>query len=167
MHSNETFPPAHDPLRILRFAFKRRRRGKISQLPEAAREQINLMIQDGVPYAEIIARLGEVGKGLNEDNLSRWRKTNYQDWLNDQLWERAVPQQPSSQSHRSAEKISRLLMEFDAEILLQIISRDPGKYPPLLKAIAKLSEAACESNSSKREGSSLRASSLSALSDKS
>jgi len=137
--------PAHDPLRILRFALKRRRRGKIAHLPEPVREQINLMLQDGLPYAEIIARLGELGKGLNKDNLSRWRKTNHQDWLEDQLCADALRQSPQLHAHEPAERISRLLMEFDPETLTQTLSRDPAKYPPLLKALGKLADAACKS----------------------
>ena len=46
-----------DPLAILRRSFRRRRRGKIGNLPESVREQINLMLDHGLPYAEIIATL--------------------------------------------------------------------------------------------------------------
>jgi len=58
-----------------------RRRGNVARLPKEARDIINGMIEDGVGYREIIERLGEAGKGLDESNLSRWKNGGYQDWL--------------------------------------------------------------------------------------
>src|SRR5438093_10448591 len=81
-----------DPLAMLRRSFKRRRRGKIAHLPEAVREQIHIMLDDGVPYRDIIARLGDAGKALNKDNLSRWRQHQHQDWLEEQRLNRLIRQ---------------------------------------------------------------------------
>jgi len=64
---------------------KSRRTGKVARLPLALREQINLMLDDGVPYKTIIEKLGDAGKHLNEWNLSNWRLGGYQDHLNAQL----------------------------------------------------------------------------------
>jgi len=139
---HDDFDPAREPLRILRFALKRRRRGKIARLPEAVREQINLMLQDGISYAEIVVGLGEHGKALNKDNLSRWRKTNHQDWLLDQLWARSVRQDPRLQAHKPVEQICRLITEFDPETITETLSRDPSKYIPLLKALGRLADVA-------------------------
>src|SRR6266571_4677076 len=61
---------------------KSRRNGKVARLPAALRDQINHMLDDGVPYKSIIERLGEAGKHLNEDNISNWRLGGYQDYLN-------------------------------------------------------------------------------------
>ena len=61
---------------------KSRRNGKVARLPSALREQINQMIDDGVPYKAIIERLGEAGKHLNDDNIGNWRLGGYQDYLN-------------------------------------------------------------------------------------
>src|SRR5271166_6144938 len=58
-----------------------RRNGKVARLPVALREQINLMLDDGVPYKVIIEKLGPAGQHLNEDNLSNWRLGGYQDYL--------------------------------------------------------------------------------------
>src|SRR5690349_14405438 len=82
--------PIPNPLTILRRSFKRRRAGKISHLPEAVREQINLMIDDGLTYAQIIERLGDAGKTLNKDNLSRWRLHQHQDWLEERRFKELV-----------------------------------------------------------------------------
>ena len=69
----------------------RRRTGKISSLPIQIREQLNLMIQDGVPYHCIIEKLQSPGAPpllgtITENNLSDWKDGGYQDWLKDQFW---------------------------------------------------------------------------------
>jgi hypothetical protein len=58
-----------------------RRKGKIGRLPKATRDRVNEMIQDGVPYLQIIERLGPEGQGLNEVNLTNWKSGGYIDWL--------------------------------------------------------------------------------------
>ncbi len=60
---------------------RRRRNGNVARLGKAVRERINEMIEDGVPYLQIVERLGEDGKGLSESNLSRWKDGGYKDWL--------------------------------------------------------------------------------------
>jgi hypothetical protein len=63
----------------------RRRRGKVARLPFALRQQINLMLDDGVPYKTIIQKLGDAGKHLSEDNIGNWRTGGYQDYLKAQI----------------------------------------------------------------------------------
>ena len=58
---------------------QRRRNGKVARLPFALRDQINRMIDDGVPYQTIIKNLGDAGKHLSEQNLSMWRKGGFQE----------------------------------------------------------------------------------------
>jgi hypothetical protein len=58
-----------------------RRNGKVARLPGVLREQINHMIDDGLPYKTIIKNLGPAGEHLNEDSLSNWRLGGYQDYL--------------------------------------------------------------------------------------
>src|SRR6266700_5861447 len=75
-------PAAHDlNLQLKACQSKPRRNGKVARLPSPLREQINQMLDDGVPYKAIIQKLGEPGKHLNEDNLSNWRLGGYQDYL--------------------------------------------------------------------------------------
>jgi len=72
---------------------KSRRNGKVARLPLVLREQVNRMLDDGVPYKTIIEKLGEAGKHLNEDNISNWRLGGHQDYLNTlQLNDRARTQ---------------------------------------------------------------------------
>ena len=61
-----------------------RRTGRIARLPKEIRWHINEMLDDGVPYLEIICQLGDHGKDLNEDILHRWKNGGYQDHLREQ-----------------------------------------------------------------------------------
>jgi hypothetical protein len=63
-----------------------RRNGNVARLPKAVRDQLNLMVQDGVPYAQIIQRLGDAGKTLSISNVSRWKDGGYKDWLLERTW---------------------------------------------------------------------------------
>jgi len=90
---------------LLRFRPRRRRRtDKIARLPSAVRASLNHMLDEGLPYKEIIQRLGEHGKNLSKQNLSRWKQGAYQDHLYDQ----------------QLAEYNRLQMEFAAELLPEI-----------------------------------------------
>jgi hypothetical protein len=69
----------------------RRRTGKIASLPLSIRDQINQLIQDGVPYEVIIEKLESpdappLPRSITKNNLSDWKDGGYQDWLKDQFW---------------------------------------------------------------------------------
>jgi hypothetical protein len=57
----------------------RRRNGKVARLAHQPRGHINSLIRDGLPYAHIIAQLGDAGKTLTYHNLVRWRKAGYRE----------------------------------------------------------------------------------------
>src|SRR6185503_6768810 len=59
----------------------RRRTGQIARLPKSVRDHLNETIQDGVPYLDIIQKLGPEGQGLTEDMLSKWKNSGYREWL--------------------------------------------------------------------------------------
>src|SRR5437899_2967688 len=63
-----------------------RHNGNVAHLPKGVRDQINLMIQDGLTYPAILKQLGQHAKKLNTVNLCRWRKGGYQDWLAEQAF---------------------------------------------------------------------------------
>ena len=63
-----------------------RANGKVARLPKASRDQINQWLLDGLPYPDIIHRLGPLGTDLKPDNLSQWKKRGFQDWLLAQAW---------------------------------------------------------------------------------
>jgi hypothetical protein len=63
----------------------RPRNGKVARLPEATRNSINEMLDDGVRYRDIIDKLQRSGAGLlpysiSEMNLSNWFRGGYQEW---------------------------------------------------------------------------------------
>ncbi len=59
----------------------KRRNGSVARLSKEVRDKLNVMLDDGVPYAEIVKSLGEDGKGLSAWNLTRWKDGGHQDWL--------------------------------------------------------------------------------------
>jgi len=63
----------------------RPRNGKVARLPEPIRNQINLMLEDGLPYRAILDRLPHstappLHYSLSEMNLSNWKNGGFQDW---------------------------------------------------------------------------------------
>jgi hypothetical protein len=72
--------------------------GFVARLPKAVREQLNQLMLDGVPYAEIIERLGDPARHLKPHHLSEWKKRGHQDWLLHQDWlaERRIRQESAS-----------------------------------------------------------------------
>src|SRR4051812_10863941 len=62
------------------------RRGKIARLSRELREELNVMMADNRPYAEIIAKFKPHLPDLNEDNLTRWRKGGFVEWLKHHDW---------------------------------------------------------------------------------
>src|SRR5438067_1762212 len=65
-----------------RLLFRRAVTGKISKLPPEIREWINQSLEENVGYDHILAQLAAKGhSGFNKNNLSRWRRTGYHQWL--------------------------------------------------------------------------------------
>src|SRR5206468_7934647 len=65
-------------------ALPRRRKGKVAQLSKEVRDRLNQMLLDGVPYEDIISKLGKKGASLNKVNLHSWFVGGHQDWLKEQ-----------------------------------------------------------------------------------
>ncbi|HWX20875.1 MAG TPA: hypothetical protein VN578_13330 [Candidatus Binatia bacterium] len=129
------------------FILHRRRAGKIARLPAPIREKINLMLLDGVPYATIVARLGDAGKGLNKDNLSRWRKADHQDWLAEQTWCQATAARPAPSPQ--VKHIALLLQQLDADTLKDTIARRPDKFVPTMNLMARFCHLSADPTQSK------------------
>jgi len=61
---------------------KRKLTGKISALPLDVREWINHALDNGLSYPKIISELAAKGHhGFNKNNLARWRRSGYEQWL--------------------------------------------------------------------------------------
>ena len=67
----------------------RPRNGKVARLPEATRDQINRMIEDGATYRAIIEKLRQSATQLpyaiSEMNLSNWFRSGYAEWQEEQF----------------------------------------------------------------------------------
>jgi len=69
------------------------RLGKIARLPRSIREQLNVRLDDGVPGKSLLEWLNGLpetrqvlqeqfaGKPISKQNLSKWRKGGYEEWL--------------------------------------------------------------------------------------
>lgn len=136
---------------------KSRRNGKVARLPAAMRDQINQMLDDGVPYQIIIDRLGDPAKHLNQDNISNWRLGGYQDYLKAQaLTDRAHAQTqaaadlvrdhhaPDAGQTRAACHQIALLQYFNAlwesgdEMTRQALKENPSKIFSIINAICRM-----------------------------
>ena len=135
-------------------------RNKIARLPQEIRESIDQMLGQALTYAEILERLGEMGKTLNKSNLWRWKKGPHQRWLKDQqrfdenrsqlqFALRAVQQNQNNQIHEATQqiaalRISELFTQFDLATLKQAVSDDPQTLVRLAHLLPKLSQGGLE-----------------------
>jgi hypothetical protein len=145
-----------------------RRKGKVARKTNEVRNRINSMILDGVPYADIIAALGEEGKDLNDQNLTNWRMGGYQDWLRDHDCfeaQRARNEAAADLAFKQGSKIHqatiqvaaanmlRLVLDLKPSALQHILEDDPDKYTRILNALVRLSDGQlrCEQHQVKQE----------------
>jgi hypothetical protein len=132
------------------------RNGKIARLPEPVREQINLMLLDGLTYEAIIAKLGTDGKHLNYHNLKRWRQGGYQDWLlarqaggrsqiRKEFLQKLLGQSnpndiPSKVISAVALQYMDFLLDLDSDALAENLQTDPGSFISLFNTLARDTE---------------------------
>ena len=148
----------------------RRRTGQIARLPKSVRDHLNEMIQDGVPYLDIIQKLGPDGQGLTEDMLSKWKNGGYQEWLQEcrltdamraryefahnLVTEAGDPQQASrAVLHTMAANLCYMLAETDPAALRESLLSDSDKFSRFVHAMVRLSEGSikCEQHQSQEE----------------
>ena len=136
----------------------RRRRGKIVLLPKTTRDQINLMLDDGLPYQAILEKLQAPGAPplpypITEHNLSEWKDGGFQDWIKKQFWESELRarhdtfagllagddpiQLPEGGLQLAAVGICELLRDLSARH--QQTDADPDKYIRAANSLARLS----------------------------
>ena len=146
-----------------------RRNGKVARLPSALRDQINHLLDDGVPYKKIIESLGDAGKHINEDNLSNWRLGGYQDYLKAQaIADRARVQIESAaevvreNGHTDPVKLQQVCSEVSLLTYLitlvhhgdnltkRALTKNPSKFITLVNACCNASNAGLARDKFKR-----------------
>ncbi len=65
---------------------KYRPRGKIVRLPPPLRKKLNELLDEGLTYAQVLAKLAPDAEHLTEVAISRWYHSAFQEWLKNQLW---------------------------------------------------------------------------------
>ena len=127
------------------------------------------MLDDGVPYKKIIAKLGEAGKHLNEDSISNWRLGGYQDYLKAQLINdrartqteaaadvvRETGQVGPAKLQRVCQEIAllqylRTLMDHGDQLAQDSLKRNPAKMITLMNACCNMSNSNLAIEKSKR-----------------
>lgn len=132
----------------------RQRNGAIARLPKATRRRINEMLDDGTSYLQIIAALGDEGKGLNEDIMTRWKTGGYQDHLREQrLLEQCrtrqlaslelLAQNSSLNSFQATQQLAsaqicQVLAEFGPEMFRDAVTASPHNLFRMLNTFARL-----------------------------
>jgi hypothetical protein len=132
-----------------------RRNGKIARLPKETRDMINRMLDDGLPYHVIIDELGEVGEGLNTQNLNNWKQGGYQEWVkNQELIERtraqtefAIDLLAKTDGTANAAKVveatqlMEALLEHGDEAIKKLVVDKPETYIRILNVVCRLADA--------------------------
>jgi hypothetical protein len=150
--------PDQQPTPSLRSS--RRRNGKVARLPQEVRERLNSMIRDGLPYADIIAQLGDAGKTLTYHNLVRWRKGGYREWEErqehldalrakqqlalDALREKDAIKLQEAVLQITSTQLFQLLADLNPATLREKLEADPHNFVRLLTLLPKLSATSLE-----------------------
>jgi hypothetical protein len=148
----------------------RQRTGAVARLPKHIRAQINEMLDDGLPYRDIIRRLGEHGVGLNDDMLHRWKTGGYQDYLREQRLlaqlalrsDRALAllARPGSLSSFQAAQqiataqISEAMVALGPDVLREALAANPLNYFRMLNSFTRLINGGlrCERHAAEESG---------------
>ena len=135
----------------------RRRRSLIARFPKAIRDQINQMLDDGLPYAAIRQRLGDLGTALSDDSIGRWKIGGYQDYLRElRLLDESrlryeftldlARDEPGIDVFQAAHKTAAALIceavaEIGADSLRQAVKLNPLNLLRMLNSLSRLTTA--------------------------
>ena len=133
-----------------------RRNGKIARLPKAVREQVNLMLDDGKTYSQIIQWLAANGSpGFSPENIRQWKNGGFQDWLSHQeelsesekLRQMAMDvatrhnggKTQEAALHIGASLVFQTFLKFDPNKLCRRLNRKPEQMTTLINSFTRLS----------------------------
>jgi hypothetical protein len=113
------------------------------------------MMEDGIPYLQIRASLGELGRDLTEDCFTRWKRGGHQDYLREQRLiqlcraraDRVLEliRQPGQINgflaiqHLASAQICEAAAELGGDILRQALQANPLNYFRMLNSFSRLS----------------------------
>jgi hypothetical protein len=130
--------------------------GKIAQLPKVLRDQVNRMLDDGVPYKAIIEKLEQSSDPplpykILEMNISRWKDNGYQKYLRHQEWRdqlRILRENGSDMSELTeGPKFQETLIQIALTEIFRVLQQgevkpDSLNYIRLFNALARLNREA-------------------------
>ena len=130
---------------------------KITRLPKATCDMLNLMLDDGLPYHVILDELGEAAQGLTPISLAQWVKGSYQDYLKERQTIEDVKTEgefaadllrelgnvdPSVIHHACVAvanlQLFRAIREFGDEALRDMLQANPSSYLDLLNTLCNM-----------------------------
>jgi hypothetical protein len=140
-------------------ASRRKRTGKIAQLPKAVRERINQLLDDGRDYPAILKELGPHAQGISHQNLTNWRQGGYQDHLDHQrelecirtqieaaadlIHDRpgiTMPELLKACDTVAITQMFHVIMHHGEEVLIRGLQQHPIKYLNLLNTICNMND---------------------------
>ena len=161
MQDHETEQNHHEPTDGASDNGDHRSNGKISRLPKAIRDQVNTMLRDGVPYADIRQRFLDIGhsefENISEKNISNWKIAGHQRWLREQEWRDDMMQTRAealefSQTDDSkleqvtlktaAMRLYQLFKQFDAVDFSVSVENKPEAYTGLFSVLPRITREA-------------------------
>lgn len=132
----------------------KRRRSAIARFPKTVRDQINQMLDDGLPYAAIRQQLGQFGTNLSDDTIGRWKQGGYYDHLRElrlldesrsrfELTLDLARQEQGIDAFQAAHKIAAALIcdavaEIGADSLRQAVKLNPLNLLRMLNSLSRL-----------------------------
>ena len=136
--------------------------GKIARLPKALRDQVNVMLRDGVAYSAIRRKLHKLGNpeadGISDQNFSNYKTAGHQRWLREQEW-RDDMQQTRAEAlefigsnddskleqvtlKTAAMRLYQLFKQFDAVTFSAAVEAKPEAYTRLFSVLPRITREA-------------------------
>ena len=131
------------------------RKGKVARLPSEVRISICQMMHEGLSSRAILEKLGGDRHGLNQNNLSTWKRGGFLDWQRENKWEAELKAQQQFALHllltNDETKLPQVVLQIAATQVFQALREvmptnlkgkfDAGasEYTRLLNSIARIS----------------------------
>lgn len=130
--------------------------GHISNLPVPLRDQVGLMVLDGIPYAEIIASLGKPGEHLVPNHITAWKNGTFKAWQQDFERRQAMADRhqlaqdlvgrtdgtaiPEAGLRVAAAQLNEFLLAFDPAAFAGALAEKPELYLRLINTISRVND---------------------------